>query len=370
MSNQPTGRSRSFCFAGGGTGGHLTPGLSVARGLLSRFPEADILFIGSDRLLERQLIEAAGFTRHVLPAEPLPTLRRRPWRFVWRNWRAYCQARALLKQLAPAVVVGLGGFASVPAVLAASRLGIPVVMLEQNTIPGRATRWLAKSAAAVCISFAITAEKLPHGANSKHTGNPVHVDIAKLYAASHVDHRPSLLILGGSQGASAVNRAVMVATESLADRLGEWTVVHQTGIDDWHEIEHHYQRLGLEHVTAPFFSDMPLRYQAAELVVSRAGATTLAELACAGCPTIAIPYPWAADNHQQINAEFYESTGAARIVKQDPASDQTPALLTNQLADLLDDLPKRQKMRAAMHALAQPRATEDVIEVILNSIED
>lgn len=356
---------KSFCFAGGGTGGHLIPGMNVARELLSRDGQTGITFVGSERPQEQELVAAAGFAHRVLPSEPLPSLRRRPWRFAWRNWRAYWGARGLLRLQTPDVVIGLGGFASVPTVLAARRLGIPVVLLEQNLMPGRATRWLAKNAQTVCISFAGSEDYLPRRDNLALTGNPVHTDIAGLIATSHVDVRRTLLVLGGSQGASAVNRAMTSVVELLADRLTDWTIVHQTGIEDWHDIEHHYQKLGLNYVTAPFFSDMPQRYESAGLVVSRAGATSLAELACAGCPTIAIPYPSAADDHQLLNARFFEVAGAARIVEQQTDPAETVRRLTKELSELITDGDSRARMQKAMHALAHPRATQQVADVVL-----
>lgn len=353
-----------FCFAGGGTGGHLIPGLNVARELQQRYPQAVVQFLGSGRSQEQGLVATAGFTHHALPSESLTTARRRPWEFLWRNWRAMRQARMLFQECKPTAVIGLGGFASVPPVVAARRMGIPTVLLEQNIIPGRATRWLCRRARSVCVSYAASADHLPAGVKVEQTGNPVHPDIAALVASSHTDDRRVLLILGGSQGASAVNRAVLMAVEILQEQLAAWTIVHQTGINDWRDVEQEYQRLGIEHTTSPFFSDMPQRYASAGLAVSRAGATTLAELACAGCPTIAIPYPHAADDHQRLNAREFVTTGAAEIVEQQSAPDQTAELLAKEISRLLADDARRLEMRHAMHSLARPLAARDVADVI------
>ncbi len=340
------------------------PGLNVARELQRRYPQAAIQFVGAGRPQERELVAAAGFDYAALPAESLETAKLQPWKFVWRNWRAVRQARALFRDHPPAAVIGLGGFASVPPVVAARQWQVPVILLEQNTVPGRATRWLCSRADVVCTSFASTATYLPASATIELTGNPVHPDIAALVASSYADQRRTLLVLGGSQGATAINHAMIAAAEMLGDKLQSWTIVHQTGINDWRHVEDEYQRLGVEHVTAPFFSDMPRRYAEAGLAVTRAGATTLAELACAGCPTIAVPYPYAFDDHQRLNAGEFVSAGAAEIVEEQPDIQETAAVFAEQIGGLLDDEPRRQEMRRAMHTRACPTALSQVVDVI------
>ncbi len=356
--------ARTIYFAGGGTGGHLIPGLSVAQEIQRRMPQIRLQFLGSNRPREEELVGAAGFAHLALPSESLAIVRRHPFRFGWRNWQATRKAHALFLQERPAAVVGLGGFACVPPVMAANRLRIPVVLLEQNIIPGRATRWLSHRADAVCISFSSTAEHLPSDVKLFDTGNPVRRQITELVAGSHVQERRTLMILGGSQGANAINRAMLLVAEKLAAKLAGWTIVHQTGIDDWREVEDAYQRLELEHVTAPFFSDMPQRYDAAGLVISRAGATSLAELACAGCPTITIPYPHAADDHQRLNASVYEKAGAAMIVEQQNSVEATAKALAAATGEMLADSERRLTMRQAMHTLARPGATGAVADVV------
>lgn len=353
-----------FCFAGGGTGGHLIPGLNVARELQRRYPGAKFLFLGTSRPQERELVAAAGFAHQALPAESTATAQRRPGKFVWGNWRAYRQARSRFREQRPAAVIGLGGFASVSPVVAAQRMGVPVVVMEQNVIPGRATRWLSRRAQAVCLSFERTRALLKTKAKVTHTGNPVHPDIAALVASSHTDPRHTVLVLGGSQGASAINRAMLKVAEQLQTELAGWTITHQTGIGDWRDVEDGYQRLGIEHVTAPFFSDMPLRYAVAGVAVTRAGASTFAELACAGCPAIAVPYPDAADDHQQVNAEEFAAGGAAEIVRERANSQETAEELAARLRVLLADEERRLAMRHAMHALAHPNATRRVADVV------
>ncbi|MBI5761163.1 MAG: undecaprenyldiphospho-muramoylpentapeptide beta-N-acetylglucosaminyltransferase [Planctomycetales bacterium] len=367
---QPT----CFVFAGGGTGGHLMPGLAVAAELLRNEPNARMIFVGSSRALERQIFsqpEGQRFEHVILAAEPLATVRRNPWRFIWRNWRAYREARHLLRDVRPTVVIGLGGYASFPVILAAQRLGIPTLLLEQNVIPGKATRWLSHRASAVCTSFEATSSHLPRGVRVVVTGNPVRAEIVDLrnittppqgkVQVDRDERPPTLLVLGGSQGASAINWAMIAAVEQLRSRLSGWRIVHQAGATDADAVGQRYTTMQVDHLVAPFFADMAAQYRQASLIVSRAGATTLAELACAGCPAILIPYPLAADNHQQLNADKFVAAGAARIVVQAIEPGDTANRLQREIEFVLDDPARLIAMRSAMFGLARPDAAQRVV---------
>ena len=348
----------------------MFPGLSVAAGLLGRDPAARIQFIGSERSLERALVIQHGYDHRTLPSEPLTWLWRRPWSFVWRNWRAYRMARDWLREDRPAAVVGLGGFASAPVVLAAHRLGIPALLLEQNSIPGRSTRWLSRWAKVVCLSYPQSVAYFDLRVATRLTGNPIRTEIAALANLERVESNPpTLLILGGSQGAQALNAAILELLKSQPELFSGWSIVHQTGAAQCAAVMQQYKALSVSAEVAPFFHDLDCRYQAATLVISRAGATTLAELACAGIPAILVPYPSAADNHQWHNAQAFEEAGAARTCRQA----EMPAETAGELAKLLSELVRNAKLRAemseAMRSLAQPRATGQVIEALLQSID-
>lgn len=362
----------TYLFAGGGTGGHLTPGLAVAAQLKSAGQASRIAFIGSARPLEARLVRDAGFEHHVLPVESTQCLRTRPFRFLWRNWCAYRQAKRLLQAERPRAVIGLGGFASVPLVLAAIRQAVPTLILEQNTIPGRATRFLSRRADATCLAFSQARSRLPGTARPFVTGNPVRQEIASL-ASADPDPHPSagntLLILGGSQGASSLNQAVRRMVVESPQRWRPLRFVHQTGTDDCQEIRDFYAKLELDHCVEPFFSDIADHYRKATLVVSRAGATTLAELACAGRPAILMPYPHAADNHQLHNAECFQGQGAAQIVPQAALPEETANLLSSAVSALLDDRPGLAAMAKRMRSLAEPRAAANVVEVLQTLID-
>ena len=358
---------RTYIFAGGGTGGHLFPGIAVARELLRREPAARLLFVGSDKDLEQSILAYNHLEHRALPVESLGTLKRRPFYFVTRNWQAWNAARRLIRDERPAAVIGLGGYASAPVVWAANRAGVPVVLLEQNVIPGRTTRWLARSAAVVCVSFPEASGRLPHGTRIEVTGNPVRREIADLHAnrtALTDGQQRELLVLGGSQGADALNEAVTTAAQLLRDELSAWRIVHQTGPRQVGTIRAAYERLSLVATVEPFFEEMAERYRAASLVVSRAGATTLAELTCSGLPMVLLPYPHAADDHQRANAKSLHDRGAAIVVEHRPAAAETATQLATQLRSLLVDSSQREAMGTAARSAACPEAAAAVADCI------
>lgn len=356
-----------YFFAGGGTGGHLTPGLAVAAELRAVDRDCRVLFVGSDRPLEEKLVAAAGFEHLALPVEPLPACRHHPLTFAWSSWHAYRMACRLLARESPTAVIGLGGFASVPLVLAATRRKIPTVLLEQNVIPGRATRFLSRRAAVVCTTFPPTASRLPRRALILRTGNPVRSAVADLCRSRPADEPrspPTLLVLGGSQGAESLNDAVTAMLARRLMPLAGWRIVHQTGASQHDAVAEVYRALSIEHVVQPFFENVADLYTQATLVVSRAGATTLAELACAGCPAVLVPYPQAADNHQLANARLFEESGAATVVEHAALPAATAEQLASTVALLAEDASRRAAMRQAMRKLARPAAARNVVTVL------
>lgn len=367
----------TYLFAGGGTGGHLTPGLAVAAELQAGHTDCRVVFVGSDRAVEQRLVEDAGYEHRVLPVESLAALRRNSIRFLWRNYRAYWQAKKLLRTEQPRAVIGLGGFASVPLVLAASRNGVPTLVLEQNIIPGRANRALSRGVDAVCLTFEESKSWFNANCPTVVTGNPVRPEIAALATVgrvadpANVEARSAtcptkdvLLILGGSQGAAGVNDAVAHLLRSTPDIWRAARIVHQAGTVQSDSLRAAYAETGLDYLVEPFFTDMAERYRAATLVISRAGATTLAELACAGCPSVLVPYPHAADNHQWHNAEHFRKAGAARLVEQSPDPSETARQLAAIVTELLSDRGKLAAMRRAMRSLARPDAARNVVQVL------
>lgn len=373
-------KEEAIVFAGGGSGGHLFPGIAVAEEIARRCDSLDIVFVGSRKPIEQTILGDRNVTYRSINAAPSTLLKRNPVKFVWRYRRARRQARTMLKEIHAKAVVGLGGYASVPVVLAAHSLRIPTVLLEQNIVAGRANRWLSRRADLICHAFEAAVNSTPRAKASsvRVTGNPVRDEIVTAAAAfqSASKHRPrgsnaskpTLLILGGSQGATAVNEAVCAAIPQLAGLLRDWRVIHQTGPRDIDAVKTAYSNYGIEHTIAPFFADMVPHYAAAELAISRAGATSLAELSCCGIPTILIPIPNSLRNHQARNADHYAAADASVIVEQDADSQQTANALSSQLGCLLADEPARLRMSDAMSRLSKPSAAHDVAGLILDLI--
>ncbi|WP_298859329.1 undecaprenyldiphospho-muramoylpentapeptide beta-N-acetylglucosaminyltransferase [uncultured Gimesia sp.] len=365
---------KTIIFAGGGTGGHLLPGIAVAEQLDSQ-SAFRFFFVGSNRTVEQKIIESAGYQHLRLPSSSTSDLKRTPVRFLWNNSRAFLQARRFLRKEKPAVVIGLGGFASVPVVFAASRLKIPVVLLEQNIIAGRANQFLFSRSNLVCTSFAETSFKSADNTKTDQprivfTGNPVRKKILKSASSNETIinklDRTLILVLGGSQGATAVNDAVVSMLKQCSDvLLCKLHLVHQAGTQDYRNVENAYQQLKetypeLQVTVQPFIENLSEWYSQAGLIISRAGATTLAELACVGCPTVLIPFPDSIGDHQLLNARFFEDSGAAVLVEQSHEITSTAKLLGDVVLTLLTDCDQRDKMRQSMIKISLPQAARDV----------
>jgi UDP-N-acetylglucosamine--N-acetylmuramyl-(pentapeptide) pyrophosphoryl-undecaprenol N-acetylglucosamine transferase len=357
--------SKTIVFAGGGSGGHVVPGIAVAQILTATGRPVKCVFIGSSRGVEQQIVRDHGFEHVALPVEPSSTLLSRPVRFANRLWQSAQAAQTLLPSYQASLVIGLGGFASVPVVWAARLAGIPLILLEQNAVPGRATSWLCRRANLTCLGFADAARRLPRSAAHSVTGNPVRGPIAALVAAPINDEtRRSVVVLGGSQGSLALNEAFLTCVEQMPDQFSGWQIVHQTGARDLQHIRRRYEACGISAEVASFFQDPVELYRGAALAVSRAGALTLSELACAGVPAVLIPYPKAIRNHQRLNAYAFEHVGAARVVRQAVDPQKTQTHLQDELAALLPNTELRGRMARAMRSLARPDAASVVADEV------
>jgi UDP-N-acetylglucosamine--N-acetylmuramyl-(pentapeptide) pyrophosphoryl-undecaprenol N-acetylglucosamine transferase len=358
-------------FTGGGTGGHLFPGLAVAREVARRLPESRVTFCGTGKDWECKQVEHAGFEYRTLPAAPLVASPMGLLRALYSNGVGYRAARRLVLKEQPTVVVGLGGYSSVPMALAAARQGVPLVLLEQNVIPGRANRWLARWATTVCVSFEDTADQFSIRPRIVTTGNPVRADIIEASSAraelaiQSRDADPLLLVLGGSQGAHSINRFVTESLPKLSGFLADWRIVHQTGAKDVEWVRAEYETYQVRAEVMPFINDMADVYRRATLAVARAGATTLAELSIAGVPAILLPYPFATANHQWHNAQAFGRAGAAIVVDDRPEPGRTNAALVSAIAPLLRLPELRREMRLAMLKLARVDAVEAVVSEIV-----
>jgi len=354
-----------IAFAGGGTGGHLFPALAVAGELRRRRPGASILFIGGTRGLETRLVPQAGYPLRTLPLSGLKgsSLGRR----LFAGGSAAlavvrCCGWFLAKR--PDLVIGVGGYASGPAVLAAWVLRVPTMLMEQNHFPGATNRWLAPRADAVCVPSEAAKARL--SGIGLVTGNPVRPEFATIGAPPDRD-RLSLLVFGGSRGARSINRGLVAALPGLAAMTPPPRVVHQTGPDDHAAIAEGYAAYpALDAAMLPFLDDMPKRLSEADLVVCRAGATTLAELAAAGRPAILVPFPHAADDHQRANAEAVRDAGAAVVIED---RELDGARCAAEIEALAADRPRRLRMAEAARTLARLDATERIADVACNLLD-
>lgn len=366
----------SVVIAGGGTGGHLFPGLALAEELAAR--GARITFVGTSRGIEAkvvpqhgyplELIDIAGLKRQGL----LGTLRS-----LLRLPVATWQTVRLLRRLRPQVVVGVGGYASGPVVMIAALLGRPTVILEQNSIPGVTNRVLSRVARAVITAFPRAEGFFPKGKVAL-LGNPIRRSV--LGPAPSLPSSPSagstsgpvrVLVLGGSQGAHAVNELVAGAIEHWLKQPDAPPVVemlslrHQTGAADHEAVAARYRQLGLPESVAraePFIREMGEAYAACDLMVGRAGATTIAELTAVGKPALLIPFPQAADDHQTFNAGYLVERGAARLLVQ---RDTTPPQLASMLQELCRDRAALQRMAEASRSLGRSDAAAVIAERVL-----
>jgi UDP-N-acetylglucosamine--N-acetylmuramyl-(pentapeptide) pyrophosphoryl-undecaprenol N-acetylglucosamine transferase len=354
-------------IAGGGTGGHLTPALAVALALRDTRPDDEVAVVGRRDGVAERLVVAAGLRLETLDVSgvdvgsPVGVARATS-----QLTRATIAARRLVRGFRPDVVVGLGGYVSVPVVAAAIAQRIPVVLLEQNAFPGRATRLLARRARVVAASFAETARHLP-SARVVHTGNPIRAEVRAIEARPIGARLRSILVTGGSQGARRFNRAITGCVADLLRADPELRIVHQCGSLDYDVVARAAaalpEALAPRYMVSAFFDDMAVRMAESDLVVMRAGGSSLAECAVLGRPMIVVPYPHAG-GHQRHNATPYVEAGAAMLID-DAAC--TPERLATEIKALVADPARWRRMSAASRALGLPDATDSVVRLIVEA---
>jgi UDP-N-acetylglucosamine--N-acetylmuramyl-(pentapeptide) pyrophosphoryl-undecaprenol N-acetylglucosamine transferase len=345
--------------AGGGTGGHVFPALAVAREWLSRGAEREVVFVGTERGLEAKLVPQAGL--------PLETIRSAGLkgiggiRFV-RNAASLLPAlwdsAAILRRHQFAAGFGMGGYAAGPVMLVAALHSLPTVIFEPNAVPGFTNRLLGEMVSRVAVGFDSPDARWSRRAVV--TGCPVRREFFECPPRSHAAPF-RILITGGSQGALAINRAVVDALERLVVRKEELSIVHQTGERDYNAVRVAYARREMPGEVRPFLSDMPERFYQADLIVSRSGAITAAEIAAAGRAAIFIPFGAATDSHQLRNAQVFERAGAARVI---PEPELKPGRLVSEIFSLLDRPDRLREMEQRARHLARPRATEHIVDLI------
>ena len=344
-------------IAGGGTGGHVIPALAIGRELRSRYA-AELLFIGTARGIENKLVPQAGFELKLVQVGALKNVSMMTRaKTMFDLPRAVLNAGAMLSEFKTDVVVGVGGYASGPAMISAVLNGIPTLAFEPNAAPGFVNKMVGRWVSAVAVHFAETKEYFPEAVV---TGVPVREEFFQAKDASG----KTLLVTGGSQGSRAINRAVSGALPLLA-KINGLRIVHQTGERDYEETRAAYEKAGQGHDFAadvsPFISDMASAFARAAVIVCRSGASTVAEIAAAGKPAVFIPFPFAADDHQTRNAEALASNGAAVILAE---KDLTPESLAKTVGELLADAARLREMSERAKALAHPHAAQKIAEMV------
>ena len=356
--------------SGGGTGGHLFPGIAVAETFLANAPGSSVLFIGTRRHTDMRVLTGRNFETASIACQGLKgksgSLRLKS---LFQLPLSLLEAGRLIRKFKPDLVLGVGGYVTGPVLLAARLMGVTTCIQEQNSVPGLANRIIGKFVHRVFISFPNSEKYFPAG-KCLLTGNPVREELLDLAAAPEGDkvkrHGKTLLVLGGSLGAHRVNMMVAEALKGAKRRLPDtFRVIHQTGKDDEQSVKTAYASLGLDAEVSAFFDDMARVYREADMVISRAGATTLAEMTVLGKPMILIPYPYAADDHQRTNGEYLEAGGAARMFLE---KDLEPRKLADEILLLLASEEKRKEMSEAARKLARPDAVKVIVKEIKASL--
>jgi UDP-N-acetylglucosamine--N-acetylmuramyl-(pentapeptide) pyrophosphoryl-undecaprenol N-acetylglucosamine transferase len=356
-------------LTGGGTGGHLFPAVAAAQEFQLQMPETRVLFVGTRRKVDTRSLGGYGFQSKNIrcyglkgknPLELLKAVAILPL--------SCLQAGRIIRRFRPDLILGVGGYVTGPVIFTGKILGIPTVIHEQNSVPGLANRKLGRLVDRICLSMPGSGADFPAD-KLVYTGNPVRRDILELARSQTPprDGKRTLLVLGGSQGAQAVNRLVSEGLESLPEELlRQVRVIHQTGEADAAGVRERYAKKGIDAQVQPFFTDMAEVYSQADLLVSRAGATTLSEIAVLGKPAILIPYPYAADNHQEKNASHYVAGGGAIQFRQ---SEVSGSGLAEQISRLIRDDNRLIAMGKAMKALAFPDAAAKIVSCCLQVIQ-
>jgi UDP-N-acetylglucosamine--N-acetylmuramyl-(pentapeptide) pyrophosphoryl-undecaprenol N-acetylglucosamine transferase len=343
-------------IAGGGTGGHVIPALAIAQQLKKQFG-AEVLFIGTARGIETRLVPQAGFPLDLIQVGALKnvSLMTRA-KTMFDLPRSIAASSRMLTDFDPQVVIGVGGYASGPAMVAAIRRRLPTLAFEPNVVPGFANRMIARWVSAAAVHFEETCRYFP---NCRVTGVPVRSAFFSI--PPKTGGVPTLLVFGGSQGARAINQAMIESLPGLRAKVPGIHIIHQTGQRDYDHVLAAYQQSGISGEVHKFIDDMPGTFGRADLLVCRSGASTVGEITAAGKPAIFVPFPAAADDHQNVNARALERAGAAIVVEE---SNLGAAYLVDTIAALIGDPRRLGSMSAAAKSLAHPKAVEEIAEMV------
>ncbi len=345
-------------IAGGGTGGHLFPALALAEEFKEREPGMEIVFIGAYGGLEEKVVPEYGYSLKLLSVEGVKRKRGLARAAaIFKAFKATIGALRMLRKLSPDGVIGSGAYSSAPVVFAARLLGIKTAVLEQNALPGLTNRVSGKVVDRIYIAFEEAFKYFPRS-RTKLTGNPIRRAILERAESSTAGGKGAkdkfkVLVFGGSQGATAINAAFLDSAEYLTDIWNGFEVIHQSGEKGYEAVEASYRRKKLKVEVQKFRDDMASAYSGADLVVCRAGATSIAEITAFGLASVLVPYPFASDNHQEVNAESLRGAGASVMIRQDNLTGKT---LADAIRGFYEDAGRLKEYSARAAALGRPRA--------------
>jgi UDP-N-acetylglucosamine--N-acetylmuramyl-(pentapeptide) pyrophosphoryl-undecaprenol N-acetylglucosamine transferase len=355
-------------IAGGGTGGHLFPGIAIAEEFLGRNPAYRVLFIGTERGLEKKILGGLGLPLRTIHVEGIKG--QRPLRTAGALTKipgGLFASFQILREFRPDIVVGVGGYASGPAVLAAFLMGVKTAIAEQNAFPGLTNRVLGHLADRIFLTFPVSQRWFPKRRTDV-TGNPIRAAfLAEKPMEERKDPRFTILVFGGSQGAHAINRIVGEALDGLQHLKDRLRFIHQVGEKDLETMTATYRERGFAADVSPFITDMAAAYHKADLLICRAGATSIAEITASGKASILIPFPFAVNDHQAQNAEVLSRTGAAEVIAE---KDLSGPGLARVLERLYQNPCAVRKMEAAAAALGKRQAARDIVDICLMLIRD
>jgi len=353
-------------IAAGGTGGHIYPGIAVAWEIMRREPESEVRFVGTERGLESKLVPQAGFELSLIDSAGLKNVGQvARVRALMVIPKSLLTARSLIRGFRPDIVIGAGGYVSGPVVLAAALMNVPTLVMESNALPGWTNRRLARFVDKAAVSFEAA---LPYfRGKGVVTGNPVRRDFFEIPARQRPSGKEefSILVFGGSQGARAINEAVIAALPSLEGLRDVLRITHQTGEADFEKVSSAYVKAEWSRsaTVKRYIDDMVASFANADLVICRAGATTTAELIAAGKASLMVPFPFAADDHQRKNAEALANAGAARMILQQDLSGE-------RLAQEIATLAREPERITAMEQSARKLARGDAAAAVVDMVEE
>jgi len=360
-------------IAGGGTGGHLFPGLALAEEFKKRDARTEVVFVGTEHGIESKIIPREGYPLQFLRAEGI--VGKSFMKKITGSAKmalSFLDARRILSAAGPDIVIGVGGYASGAVVLTASLRSIPTLIHEQNSVPGTTNRILGRFVDRICVTYQESMSVFPIGKTFL-AGNPIRMKIMKGDRESAcrlfcLDKEMStVFIFGGSSGASSINRTMVDALNHLGELKEKIQFLHQTGDKDFESIRDAYRKTGVKGTVAPFIYQMAEAYAASDIVISRAGATTLAELTGLGKPAILIPYPHAAGRHQEFNALKLKEMGAARVLLE---QDMNGPVLAEVIRDMLGSAEGLKDMQRASRGLGRPDACSKIVDLAMGLLKN